>query len=155
MITTGGGGAVLTGNTALARRVRHFASTARIPAGFELAHDEIAWKNRLTGLNAALGTAQLARLPDLLAAKRRLGAAYAAAFATCYAGHHVAGPEWGEGNRWLEAFVLAPRFAGARDGLLAAFAAMGWECRPLWTPLQRLPMYREAPLMPAPVAEDL
>ncbi|MGE0254603.1 MAG: aminotransferase class I/II-fold pyridoxal phosphate-dependent enzyme [Alphaproteobacteria bacterium] len=155
VITTGGGGAVLTGDAGLARRVRHLASTARIPAGFDLAHDEVAWNYRLPGLNAALGVAQLARLADLLAAKRRLAGAYAAAFATCYAGRHVAGPAWGAGNRWLEAFVLAPRFAGARNGLLAALGAMGWECRPLWTPLHRLPMYRDAPRMPAPVAEDL
>ena len=155
VITTGGGGAVLTGDANLARRIRHLASTARVAAGFELAHDEVAWNYRLPGLNAALGTAQLARLPALLAAKRRLATAYAAAFANCLAGRHVAGPGWGAGNRWLEAFVLAPRFGGARTGLLAALGAMGWECRPLWTPLHRLPMYRDAPRMPAPVAEGL
>jgi aminotransferase in exopolysaccharide biosynthesis len=71
-ITTGGGGAILTNDSDIARRAKHITTTAKVPHAWEFIHDEIGFNYRLPNLNAALGCAQLEQLPDKLIAKRML-----------------------------------------------------------------------------------
>src|SRR5204862_7022935 len=75
-VTTGGGGAILTNDAALARHAKHLTTTAKVPHRWDFVHDEVGYNYRLPNLNAALGCAQLEQLPILIAAKRRLFAAY-------------------------------------------------------------------------------
>jgi perosamine synthetase len=65
-ITTGGGGAILTNDTMLARHVKNLITTAKLSHAWEYRHDEIAYNYRLPNLNAALGCAQLEQLPTML-----------------------------------------------------------------------------------------
>src|SRR5207248_2582197 len=78
LITTGGGGMVVTDDAELARRVRHLSTQARLP-GLAYDHDEVGYNYRLSNLAAALGLAQLEELPELLAARRANAARYDAA----------------------------------------------------------------------------
>ena len=80
LITTGGGGMLVTDDEALARRARHLSTQARLP-GLAYDHDEVGYNYRLTNLAAALGLAQLEQLGELLAARRANAAAYDAAIA--------------------------------------------------------------------------
>ena len=79
IVTTGGGGAILTRDPALAARAKHLTTTARRGSGWVYDHDEVGWNYRLPNLNAALGVAQLERLDDMLARKRTLADRYAEA----------------------------------------------------------------------------
>jgi len=79
-ITTGGGGAILTNDAALARHAKHLTTTAKLPHAWEFRHDEIGYNYRLPNLNAALGCAQLEQLPVKLAEKRKLFRRYQTAF---------------------------------------------------------------------------
>ena len=81
-ITTGGGGAILSNDTALARRAKHLTTTAKVEHRWEYRHDELGYNYRMPNINAALGCAQLERLPVLLAAKRTLYGRYCSAFAS-------------------------------------------------------------------------
>jgi perosamine synthetase len=153
IITTGGGGAVLTADAELARHARHLTTTAKLPHPWAFEHDEVAFNYRLPNLNAALGVAQLEQLPGLLAAKRRLAAAYQQAFYGLPGAQVFVEPPDCRSNQWLNLLLLPDR--SHRDALLNAAHADGMSLRPFWTPLHRLPMYAQMPRADLSLAEDL
>ena len=153
IITTGGGGAVLTRDPSLARHAKHLTTTAKLPHPWAFEHDEAAFNYRLPNLNAALGVAQLEQLPQLVDAKRRLARAYQQAFDGMSDVDCVAEPIGCRSNYWLNLLLLPD--AAARDALLARAHDAGLLLRPFWTPLHQLPMYAAAPRAMLPVAEAL
>lgn len=155
VITTGGGGAILTDDPAVARHLKHLTTTAKRPHPWEFFHDEAAWNYRMPNLNAALGCAQMERLPGMLARKRSLAMSYMAAFSASEKMHFVVEPEGCRSNYWLNSVALADPSARLRDTLLAAANEAGFQCRPAWTLMHRLPMYADCPRAPLPVAERL
>jgi perosamine synthetase len=155
VVTTGGGGAVLTNDPALAKRAKHLTTTARVPHRWSFLHDEVGYNYRMPNLNAALGCAQLQNLPSFIARKRRLAARYEAAFAGVDGLRYLREPDGTQGNYWLNAIVLQSAQAGVRDELLAELNDVGYMSRPLWTLMHRLPMYANCPRMPLLTAESL
>lgn len=155
IVTTGGGGAILTDDAALAARAKHLTTTAKLPHRWEFVHDETGFNYRLPNLNAALGCAQLERLDDMVARKRALATRYGAAFATAAGLRLVGEPLDSASNYWLNAVVLDAAAEDGRDALLAAASDAGFQVRPAWTPMHLLPMYRDCPRAPLPVAEAL
>ncbi|MFM2056684.1 MAG: hypothetical protein RLY71_1069 [Pseudomonadota bacterium] len=155
VVTTGGGGAVLTNDPVLGRRAKHLTTTARVPHRWNFLHDEVGYNYRLPNLNAALGCAQLESLPSFITRKRQLAARYDAAFAGVAGLRFLREPEGTQGNYWLNAIVLDPSNASLRDDLLAALNDAGYMSRPLWTLMHRLPMYATCPRMALPTAESL
>lgn len=154
ILTTGGGGMILTGDEELAHRARHLTTTAKLPHRWEFEHDEVAYNYRMPNLNAALGVAQLERLPDFLAAKRRLAERYQDAFRDVSGVHFLAEPSGTDSNYWL----CAVRVTGGvtrRDEFLEATNADGLQCRPFWNLLHRQPPYRHLPHAPTPIADAL
>lgn len=138
IITTGGGGMIITDDGALANRAKHLTTTAKIPHPYEFVHDEAGYNYRLPNLNAALGCAQMARLPEMLAAKAGVGAHYRAAFAG--AGIRFIEPRPGTGwNHWLCSVLLGD--LAERNATLEALNADGIQARPLWTLMTDLSMY--------------
>jgi perosamine synthetase len=154
-ITTGGGGAILTNDRELARRAKHLTTTAKIPHRWEYRHDELGYNYRMPNLNAALGCAQLERLPALLAAKRRLHERYLLAFKGVSGATIVREPEGCTSNFWLQALLLDNDCEHERDGLLAATNDAGVMTRPVWALNHRLPAFDQAPRMALRVAESL
>lgn len=155
IVTTGGGGAILTGDADFARRAKHLTTTAKRPHGWEFFHDEVGYNYRLPNLNAALGCAQLERLPEMLACKRELADRYRQAFAGLSGLGFVDERAGDASNFWLNAIRIEAPSMQLRDELLAAANERGYQCRPVWTLLHRLPMYRQCPRAPMPVAESL
>ena len=155
VVTTGGGGAIITSDPLLARRAKHLSTTARVPHRWSFLHDEVGYNYRLPNLNAALGCAQLEQLGSLIERKRRLAARYEAALAGLEGLVFLKEPVGTRGNFWLNAIVLSAEQAHRRDELLAALNDAGYMSRPLWTLMHRLPMYAACPRMPLPVAESL
>jgi perosamine synthetase len=155
VVTTGGGGAVLTNDAVLGKRAKHLTTTARVPHRWNFLHDEVGYNYRLPNLNAALGCAQLENLPSFIARKRELAARYEAAFAGVAGLRFLREPDSTKSNYWLNAIVLDPAQASHRDDLLAALNDAGYMSRPLWTLMHRLPMYAACPRMPLPTAESL
>ena len=155
VVTTGGGGAVLTNDPVLGKRAKHLTTTARVPHRWNFLHDEVGYNYRLPNLNAALGCAQLESLPSFIARKRELAARYAAAFAGVEGLRFLREPAETQGNYWLNAIVLDPVQAPQRDDVLAALNDAGYMSRPLWTLMHRLPRYAACPRMPLPTAESL
>jgi perosamine synthetase len=154
-VTTGAGGAILTDDDALARRARHITSTAKVPHAWEYVHDVVGYNYRMPNLNAALGCAQLERLPELLDRKRRLAQSYAQALAGFSGVSLFVEPPDCRSNYWLNALILDCADARLRDALLAALNDAGLQSRPVWRPMHQLPIYRECPRMTLSVSEDL
>ena len=155
VVTTGGGGAILTNDAALAKRAKHLTTTARTPHRWSFLHDEVGYNYRLPNLNAALGCAQLERLASLVERKRKLAGRYRDAFAAVDGVRFVDEPPATASNYWLNAIVLEPEHAAERDALLAALNDAGIVARPLWTLMHRLPMYAGCPRAHLDVAEQM
>lgn len=155
VITTGGGGAVVTRDGGLASRAKHLTTTARIAHRWSFVHDQVGYNYRMPNINAALGCAQLQALPDLLRRKRQLAQRYAAAFSGAKGARIFAEPAFASSNYWLNVLVLDETAAGARDEILEATNATGFRTRPAWTPMHKLPMYAGCPRMELSVVESL
>jgi perosamine synthetase len=155
IVTTGGGGAILTADAELARHAKHLTTTAKRPHKWEFFHDEVGFNYRLPNLNAALGCAQLERLPDMLARKRRLAERYRSGFAETTGLTFIDEPRGTQSNFWLNAVRAQLASTVERDAILGALIAAGYQCRPLWTLMHRLPMYQHCPRAPLPIAEQL
>lgn len=150
--TTGGGGAILTSDPALARRAKHLTTTAKVPHRWLFQHDEVGWNYRLPNLNAALGCAQLERLDEFVRFKRAQAERYAAAFSAVGV-EFLREPADSEANYWLCAILAVSR--AERDAILQATNDAGVMTRPVWEPLHTLPPYRDAPRGALPVTLDL
>ena len=154
LITTGGGGMVTTDDEALARRVRHLSTQARLP-GQAYDHDEVGYNYRLSNLAAALGLAQLEQLPDLLAARRRIAAAYDGALDALPGVRPAARAAWADPSFWLYTAHLDAMESAGRDRVLDRLASAGVDARPLWTPLHLTRLYAGAPRLGGDVAARL
>lgn len=158
IITTGGGGALLTDDPELARKARHLSTTAKIPHKWEFRHDEIAYNYRMPSLNAALGCAQLEQLNDFVQGKRRLADRYLAVLEGLSGIGFLREPAFASSNYWLNAILLKPELARDcvnRDAILAAMNSAGFMARPAWSLMHRLPMFASCPRMDLSIAESL
>ena len=72
IITTGGGGMIITDDADLAKHAKHITTTAKVPHSYEFVHDEIGYNYRMPNLNAALGCAQIEQLDDFLTIKNEI-----------------------------------------------------------------------------------
>ena len=155
IITTGGGGAVLTNDADLAQYLRHLSTTAKRPHRWNFVHDMTGYNYRLPNINAALGCAQLERLPDMLKRKRRLAQAYAKSFSEITDIRFVQEPDGCRSNYWLNSIALSVPDELTLNALLTTVNDAGYQCRPVWKLMHRLPMYADCPRAPLPVAERL
>ena len=158
LITTGGGGALLTNDGDLATRARHLSTTAKQPHPWAFDHDAVGWNDRLPNFNAALGCAQLEDLDRRLKSKQLLARRYAQAFADLEGVEVVEEPIDCRSNHWLVSLRFTandPLVAEAeRLALLERAHSVGLLLRPIWSPLHQLPMYQSCPRGSLPVAEN-
>src|SRR5215472_1196294 len=150
IITTGGGGAILTDNVELARRLKHLTTTARLPHDWEYDHDEVGFNYRMTNLSAALGCAQLEQLDEFLARKRRVAVIIADALCCMDEARLLREPDGAKSNFWLNALLLHD--ANIRDAVLTQSNQRGIQTRSCWRLLPDLPMFCKAPIARSGVA---
>ncbi|HWG98681.1 MAG TPA: aminotransferase class I/II-fold pyridoxal phosphate-dependent enzyme [Pilimelia sp.] len=143
IITTSGGGALLTDDPDFAARVRYLATQARAPVP-HYEHADIGYNYRLSNLLAALGRAQLSRLDEMVARRRALRDRYAKLLAPV-PGVRILGDGDDGANCWLTAVVVDPERAGWHAAQLAAhLAARDIETRPVWKPMHLQPVFAGA-----------
>lgn len=161
VMTTSGGGMLLTDDASTATRTRYLATQARQPVT-HYEHTDIGYNYRLSNLLAAVGRAQLERLDAMIERRRAIRQQYRQLF------HGVAGtrvfgePDGSESrghtqdNFWLTSLLVDPESAGwtAQD-LIAYLAARSIEARPLWKPMHLQPVYAGATAYRNGISEDL
>ena len=155
IITTGGGGAILTNDTEIALRAKHITTTAKLPHAWEFIHDEIGYNYRLSNINAALGYAQLEQLPAKLMTKRMLFKRYQDAFVPLEGAKLVVEPEQCSSNYWLQTIMLNEDQVHQRDAILQATNDAGFMTRPVWRLMHQLSPFTSSPRMDLTAAELL
>lgn len=144
IITTSGGGMLVTRHEHWADEARFLATQARDPAP-HYEHSTYGYNYRLSNICAAIGLGQMAVLDDRVARRRQIFARYREALAGPGIGFM---PEPGDrrATRWLTAITIDPAQAGTdRESVRLALLAQGIEARPLWKPMHMQPLYRGAP----------
>jgi dTDP-4-amino-4,6-dideoxygalactose transaminase len=155
VITSGGGGMVVTEDAALARRGRHLVRQARMP-GPEYVHDEVGYNYGLTNVAAALGLAQLEQLPRFLERKRAIAEAYDRALGDVPGLTLPPQTSWATSSRWLYSVLIDPAAFGADRHLVREqLLHRGIETRPLWSPAHGMEPYRDLPRLGGAVAEEI
>ncbi|TGN39930.1 LegC family aminotransferase [Marinobacter confluentis] len=151
IITTGGGGMVLTSEP-LGVRAKHLTTTAKKPHPYEYIHDEVGYNYRLPNLNAALGCAQLEQLEGFIEQKRELAQRYGELFKGSELSF-IEEPDHCRSNYWLNALVCEDN--EARNRLLETTNSKGVMTRPIWALMNQLDMYRDCLRGPLDNAEWL
>ena len=140
VITTGGGGMIITDDSELAMRAKYITTTAKVPHPYEFVHDEIGYNYRMPNLNAALGCAQMERLSDFLAIKKQVFDQWDAFFQyrevdfVKAIGGTIA-------NHWLNTIIFDSRLH--RDEFLKLTNDNNVMTRPIWTLMSKLPMFKD------------
>ncbi|MBU1347699.1 MAG: aminotransferase class I/II-fold pyridoxal phosphate-dependent enzyme [Alphaproteobacteria bacterium] len=155
IITTGGGGMLASDDGALIAHARSLAAAARLPA-VHYEHAEVGFNYRMLSLAAAMGLAQLETLEAKVARRRAIFARYVARLGG-RAGVAFAPEAPGRRHtRWLSVMLLDPDIAGVDpDRLRLALDAANIEARPVWKPMHLQPVFRDALMINAGVAETL
>lgn len=139
--TTGGGGALLTDDEALADRAKHLSTQAKADAD-AFWHDAVGFNYRLPNVNAAIGCAQLEQLAGFVARKREIAALYRRLLDGSRA-RLAWEPEGARSNFWLDTVIVPGPEAQRR--VLGALKEAGFGSRPLWAPAHLQPMFADAP----------
>lgn len=152
ILTSGGGGAIVTQDEDLGKKAKHLTTTAKIPHKWEFNHDELGFNYRMPNLNAALALGQLEKLPDFLINKRQTAELYKDFF------NHkgiefVVEPENSKSNYWLNAILCKDQ--NERDLFLEKTNNLGVMTRPIWNLMTDLPMYKDELKTELKVAQDL
>ena len=153
IITTSGGGMLVTRDAVLAARTRYLATQARLPVPW-YEHEDVGFNYRMSNILAALGRAQLRRLPAIIERRRQIRDRYADRL------HGVAGmvvvgdPEWGASNAWLTTLLLPEDGPGPTE-VVDALRAIDVEARHLWKPMHLQPVFAGTPIVGGAVAESL
>ena len=155
IITTSGGGMLVSHRADIVESARHLSTQARDPAP-HYQHSKVGYNYRLSNLLAAVGRAQLKSLPEKLARRRAINAAYRSAF------HGVPGlsvmPEatYGRSNCWLTCLtVAADTFGATREEIRLNLESRNIESRPLWKPMHLQPAFGQCAMRGGAVAEKL
>ena len=138
IVTSGGGGVIVTNDDVLARQAKHLSTTAKVPHSYEFVHDQIGHNYRLPNINAALLVAQMEQLDGFLVAKQQLASEYKDFFAKQNI-HWVEQPVNSRANYWLQAIILEN--AEQRDQFLKITNAQGVMTRPIWRLMNELDMF--------------
>lgn len=152
VMTAGNGGMVVTDDAALADRVRHLSTQARIP-GSDYLHDDIGYNYRLSNVSAAVGLAQLRRLDELVGGRRAVAERYDAALAAVPGVSVPPKAAWASRSSWLYTILLRDR--GARDAVRQELRDAGVEARPIWPALRGQQPYLGSAVLGGTVALDL
>ena len=141
VITSGGGGCIITNDKILAKKAKHLTTTAKVPHKWEFIHDMVGYNYRMPNLNAALAVAQLENIDGFINSKRKLASSYKEFFST-QEPTFCKEPEQSKSNYWLNTILLKNK--DQRDKFLEETNSRGVMTRPIWTLMNQLPMFDHA-----------
>ena len=155
LLTTGGGGMLVTRDPDLARRARYLTTQAKDDA-VEFVHGAVGYNYRLTNVQAAIVCAQLERLGEFVAIKRRIAEAYTTAWRQIPGITAQGEAPWARSALWLYTVLVdQARYGRSSRELMAALDADGIQTRPLWQPMHRSPAHRGSWFAACPVTDRL
>jgi dTDP-4-amino-4,6-dideoxygalactose transaminase len=155
IITTSGGGMLVSPEEQLVAKARFLATQARDPAP-HYQHSEIGYNYRLSNVSAGIGRGQLRVLKERVASRQRNFKSYASTLGILPGIEFMPEANYGCATRWLTCLTIDPKAFGAdREQIRLALAAQQIESRPVWKPLHLQPVFAECECFGGAVAEDL
>lgn len=155
IITTSGGGMLVTGDQEIASNARKLAAQAREPTPY-YEHKEIGFNYRLSNISAAIGRGQLRVLDERVEARRENFRFYREGLEDLEGLSFMPEASWGRHSRWLTCLLIDPvRFGVDREELRLALEARNIESRPLWKPMHLQPVFHDAPVTGGSTSENL
>lgn len=155
IITTSGGGMLVSPDESLVAHARKLATQARDQAP-HYQHSEIGYNYRLSNVLAGIGRGQLKVLENRVQARRRNYEYYSCALSELPGVDFQPEAPWGRHSRWLTCITIDPaRFGADREQVRLALEAENIEARPVWKPMHLQPVFRSYPVAGGEVAEDL
>ncbi|MBW7474261.1 aminotransferase class I/II-fold pyridoxal phosphate-dependent enzyme [Paenibacillus oenotherae] len=148
IITTSGGGMLVSGNVDALAKARYWSTQARDPA-LHYEHSEVGYNYRLSNVLAGIGRGQLELLEERVNARRAVFSRYEQVFRDVEGFTFMPEAAYGRSTRWLTALTVNPRIAGVTaTELIKALAAENIEARPVWKPMHLQPLLRKYDYFP-------
>jgi perosamine synthetase len=155
IITTGGGGMLVTENEEWAQRAKYLTTQAKDDP-IEYVHGEVGYNYRLTNLLAAVGCAQMEQLDDYVATKRKLAARYNEKLQNLPGVIPMRSAPWAESTFWMYTILIEEEIFGIDSrSLMRMLASRKIQCRPLWQPIHQSPAHASKEIVSGRVAEQL
>ncbi len=144
IITTSGGGALVTDDPEIARKVRHWSTQSREPCPW-YEHQEVGFNYRMSNVLAALGRAQLLRLSEIVERRRAIRDRYCQGLLEIPGVVVMGDPPWGRWNGWLTTVLFdSVPLPNAATRVRQALEALNIESRPVWKPMHQQPVFEKA-----------
>ena len=141
IITAGGGGCIVTNDNFLAKKAKHLTTTAKVPHKWNFNHDMVGYNYRMPNLNASILVAQLEHLDNFISNKRNLAHKYETFFKSLEYDFFKE-TENSKSNYWLNSIILKDK--NQRDQFLEETNSKGIMTRPIWTLMNKLPMFKDS-----------
>jgi perosamine synthetase len=155
IITTGGGGMLVTNNETWARKARYLTTQAKDDP-VEYIHKEIGYNYRLTNVQAAMGCAQMEKLSEYIHTKHEIASFYAKEVAAIPGIEFFKTAEWADCSFWLSNILVDEHLYGKNSrNLMATLAEQGIQSRPLWHPPHALKLNQDCQALGGEVAMKL
>ena len=155
IITTGGGGMLVTNHAAWAAKAKYLSTQAKDDP-VEYVHKETGFNYRLSNVQAALGCAQMELLDEFIRIKRAIAAEYTKAFASVPGVTMMAEASWARSIFWLNTVLIdEARYGEDSRALMKRLAGRGIQARPLWEPLHRSQALQGVQNVGGEVADDI
>ena len=155
ILTSTGGGALVSKDPELVKKVRFWSTQARDP-GVAYEHSEVGYNYRMSNVIAGIGRGQLEVLEQRVAERRAVAFRYQQAFADLPGIALMPQAEWGRHTNWLSVFLIDENaFGASRNQIIEALAAENIESRPVWKPMHLQQLFAGAEVVGGRVAEDL
>jgi len=155
IVTTGGGGALITNDLEIASLAKHLSRTAKVEHKWKLIHNQIGFNYRMPNLNASIGCAQMKKLPSFIQSKRSLFLKYKEVFKSLLGVRIFSEPANSRSNYWLQTLILDKGYEGEIEDILEITNKEGIMTRPSWELMHHLQMYKNCPRAPLPISESL
>jgi perosamine synthetase len=155
IITTGGGGALLTNSLKIAKKLKYLSTTAKTPHRWKFEYSDIGFNYRMPGINASLGCAQMKRIKSYVNSKRKLFKKYKVGFDNLKDIKVFQEPKNARSNYWLQTIILDNKISYLKDKILEKTNNLGFSVRPVWKPLHKLNKFKSYPRMEMKVTNNL
>lgn len=155
IITTGGGGMIVTDNPDWADKARYLSTQAKDDP-VEYVHNQVGYNYRLTNIQAALGCAQMEQFDEVLLRKRRIADRYKSVFQEAPGISLMCEAAWARSNFWMYTVLIDETVYGEDSrALMRRLGKNGIQSRPLWQPMHRSPACRMFQVVGGEVADRL
>ena len=145
IITTGGGGAIITNNKYIAQKAKHLSTTAKVNHQWEYLHDDIGYNYRMPNINAALGCAQIEKIEEKIKIKRKIYKKYKNSFSNLNKIKLLNEPKNCRSNFWLQTIILDKEIYLMRDEILKLTNKNKINTRPVWKLISNLDPFKSYP----------